>query len=336
MKPYSTFPVTLCGVALCALSFVFLSESARALPIETFSSPVSIECDDDLVCDGFSRSDSTLGRYVGIVLTKSSEGEVSATVEKKASGTLVYRADESPSSSLTFTWDGDPHPRQLSGSGLNCLDLTRQGASAVVLSSVAATISCGDDESRACAKVSFESRVYDARDPTGQRFSMSYFERELGEREDVFIPFSNFTQGGPRGRASFECVGAITLLIRFEGVSDARVEFGPIFTNGSEGLTPIPTATPTLTPAVSPTQPPATATVEVMPTEPPTALPTGEDSVSTTPVDASSSPTGAPTVGESTAVPPTAEPRQAPEVRPALPAIEEEEAVYGEVVSGVE
>lgn len=261
------------------------SSSAYALPLERFEAPFKLSCGDgERLCSGVVRVDDALGRHTGIAISKVGGGKV--TVSRGAKGHLEIEAHDAPDVTLTFSWDGDSNPELLSGSGLNCLDLTRQGASAFIISNASFEFEC--DEMRlegGCPIFSIESRVYNAQDPTGQKFLASLIHRNSEERGDLLIPFSNFIRVGPRGRAVFTCVGAVTMAMTFTGFSSLEIDFGPVYTNGLEGLTPLPTPTdlPTLTPTNTPTITPTDT-----PTPSPSVTPTATATVTPTP---SSTPT---------------------------------------------
>ncbi len=316
------------------------ASDAGALPIERFDVPVEVECSDNAPCSGVVRSQSTLGRYTGISLSRRGEGEVAARVRGKENSILTFEASDTQSATMTLSWDADQHPELLSGAGLNCLDLTRGGAFAFILSTVSIDAECVSEESTpsSCPIFSVESRIYDAHDPTGQRFSGSVITRNLTSKTDIVIPFSNFVREGPRGKAEFSCVGAITMMFRFDGFEAVEMELGPVYTNGAEGLTPIPTATslPTSTPTASPT---VTATPVV------TAIASG----SVTPAVPGSASTPPPTVvgaGEqardatagvqpsAAAEPPSEEAAPVQPVVPRIPPEQDEEIVYGALVAG--
>jgi hypothetical protein len=184
-----------------------------------------------------------------------------------------------------------------------------------------------------------ESRVYNAGDPTGQKFSASIVTRSLLEQTDIAIPFSNFIRQGPRGKGSFSCAGAVTVTLKFRGFSEVDFTTGPVYTNGSEGLTPLPTATEqaTLTPTATPTDTPTvTPTRTIEPTAIQSPTPSVLIGVESTPVGtqyvspAPSTPVVTPADEPSAVVPEGAlKPQVGATVRPAEP----EEAVYGEVVA---
>lgn len=313
---------------------------AGALPIDRFDAPVEVECSDSATCSSIVRSQSTVGRYTGISLSRRGEGEVSVRVRGKENSKLTFEASDTQSATMTLSWDADQHPELLSGSGLNCLDLTREGAFAFILSAVSIDAECLSEESisSSCPSFSVESRIYDAHDPTGQRFSGSVITRTLSSKTDIVIPFSNFVREGPRGKAEFSCVGAITMMFRFDGFESVEMDIGPIYTNGSEGLTPIPTATslPTSTPTASPTATPTaalTATAIGSATSPvasiPTMTPVAEAGMATPPVDATVE-----VQPSAAAEAPIQETPQVQHVTPRIPRDQDEEIVYGAVVAG--
>lgn len=308
-----------------------------AIPIDGLTVAWSVSCNDQSVCSGMARSDGAVGRYTGITITKSAGGKAELEVDRKGAGRFYFNSEDTSPVSLHFSWDGDPHPEQLSGAGLNCLDITRQGAYALVISGVRIKASCDDGVFNAmCPEVSIESRMYDARDPTGQRFSSSTIHRTLHQKTNVTVPFSNFITAGPRGRADFSCVGAVTMTVRFDGFSSGELEFGPIYTNGSEGLTPLPTATPMPTDTPQPATPTPTpqATSSIIATA--EAVPLAEHSAAAAREVTNKSDEGA-VIRAPTAVP-VQEISPAPTTRPAGAEKQRlsEEVVYGQVVSATE
>lgn len=228
---------------------------------------------------------------------------------------------------LTLTWDGDQHPEQLSGAGLNCLDLTQGGAYAFVISGISIESECSEESNgQGCPNFQIESRIYDAGDPTGQRYSVSMMTRSLPEKTDLVVPFSNFVREGPRGKGNIGCVGAVSIAFRFEDFESVELDLGAIYTNGAEGLTPLPTATAalTVTPVATPTEQAAQTAVFSDPTvvwSPtptqviPSAIPSSEVArLEPTPVDT---------------------PLMQALVSPRVPApADDEEVTYGQLVEG--
>lgn len=238
---------------------------ADARPVEGFNSPLDLRCEAISQCSGVVRAEHTLGRYTGISVAKRGGGSAAVTIEKN-DGVLRFESREASPVVLTLSWDGDQHPDQLSGAGLNCLDLTQGGAYAFVISGMSIESEChGESPGQACPNFQIESRVYDARDPTGQRYSVSMMTRSLPEKIDLVVPFSNFIREGPRGKGDVNCVGAVSISLRFEGFDSVELELGPIYTNGSEGLTPLPTPTVSSTDTPQPA-PTAQVTSTMIPT----------------------------------------------------------------------
>lgn len=313
-----------CGVFALAMYLALWTCSAWAMPVELFNYPVDIRCESTSQCVGVARSDLTLGRYTGIGVVKRGAGSASVSVDKN-DGELRFELREASPVVLTFSWDGDQHPEQLSGAGLNCLDLTQGGAYAFIVSELSIESECrGDSEGQRCPNFQIESRIYDARDPTGQRYSVSTMTRSLPEKTDLVIPFSNFIREGPRGKGNIACVGAVSISFRFEEFESVELEMGSIYTNGAEGLTPLPT------PAIAWTQTPfAMVAVETSPTPLVTPRASAEPLM---PVD-TSLPTPdteeTPLVGEASTPAPLV---RAP-VSPRIPAAtEDEEVTYGQLV----
>jgi len=249
-----------------------LTTAGYSLPLETFREPLSIECGEgQRECAGVLRVSNALGRHTGISIVKGLEGEVSVRAGHPK-GTLKIQAEDVADLSIAFSWDGDSNPEVLSGSGLNCLDLTRGGAYAFILSKLSAEPECLEEVIPSeCPQFTVESRVYDSQDPTGQRFSASVMSRGPMTESDLAIPFSNFVRSGPRGKGSFTCVGAVTITAKFSGLDELDLELGPIYTNGEEGLevplTPIP-PTPTSTAIATPSSTSIPSNTEIATIEP--------------------------------------------------------------------
>jgi hypothetical protein len=161
-------------------------------------------------------------------------------------GRVVWGAAGSPAGRLTLFWDGDPNPSQVSGAGLGCLNLLADGATAFILEDLAYSATCskssatestragGNSSGALCPPLVIESKIYDAMDPTGQRYSTSIIRRHYRmSGKDLRIPFSSFTQEGPNGGGHPTCVGAISLTIRADELTKSVVTFGPMYTNGA-------------------------------------------------------------------------------------------------------
>jgi len=306
---------------------------AVAHPIERFESSLEVECSEGATCDGVARSEASLGRYLGVLISRRGRGE--ASVEVDTNEGLKFEAMDLNSASLTLSWDADPHPDRLSGAGLNCFDLTRNAAYALIVSDVHVESECQElGHEGGCPVIAVESRIYDARDPTGQRFSASVMERTFVDGGNLVIPFSNFLREGPRGKADLSCVGAVTISFQFNGFDSVEFQFGPIYTNGTEGLTPAPTVTPVPSPTLADTPVPQFSPTSI---PSPTAVSTPErfDSPgsiveATIAAESSARPSVDITVGQ------TPNPLPTRAVMPAIPAGVEEEVTYGEVVEQAE
>jgi len=221
--------------ALLSVGLSICSFRAQALPLERFNTGLVLDCGEgQRECVGVLRVDDALGKHTGIAVLKSDKGDVSVKIAR-GKGVLQLNADGVTDLTLTFSWDGDSNPDDLSGSGLNCVDLTEGSAHALVVSKMSAEPKCDEDAVVAtCPQFTVESRVYDAQDPTGQRFSSSVVSRGISVESDLFIPFSNFTRRGPRGKGSFTCVGAVTISFKLTGLRDLDLTLGEIATNAQE------------------------------------------------------------------------------------------------------
>lgn len=234
-----------------------------AVPLERFESPLELECEHDEVCTKFARSKLVLGGGTGIVLSAGSEGKAKITIRQAEQGRLELLGNGEAVHSLTLVWDGDSKPEGLSAAGLGCFDLTASGASAFILRGLGLAATCPEPaDGESCSPLEVESRIYDAGDATGQRFSASVLRRPVPRNPDeLVIPFSNFVREGPNGLARPTCVGAISITFKLEGYKDVSLSIGPIYTNGSDGLTLVLTPTPTPSPSATPTEAPTAAPV---------------------------------------------------------------------------
>lgn len=269
-----TFQVTL---------LVLLPAAGSAAPLERFEAPLELECAHDSTCTKTVRSKVVLGGTTGIVLTGGNEGRAKLAFRQEGQRRLELSGKGESVHSLALVWDGDSNPETLSAAGLGCFDLTSSGGTAFVLRDLAVAAECAEpSEVGECQPLEIETRIYDAADPTGQRFSASVIRRPAPRAADeLLIPFSNLSREGPHGLARPTCAGAVTITFRLSGFKDVRFSVGPIYTNGTEGLTylpsptPSPSATPTSTPSATPTvDPAAPVTNAVTPQPAATVLPT--------------------------------------------------------------
>jgi hypothetical protein len=300
--------LSLVGCASAAAALFGSSRQALAHPLETFSAPLSMTCGEgQRECGGVLRVDGALGGHTGISVVKGIAGEVSLKAGRPA-GSLRLEAEDATDVAVTFSWDGDSNPDVLSGAGLNCFDLTQQGAYALIVSKVSVESECSKDAlDSECPGFTVDSRVYDSQDPTGQRFSASTIVRAPMKDADLVIPFSNFVRHGPRGKGSFTCAGALTLTFRFRGLEELELELGPMYTNVREGLQPLPTH------VVTPSATPDPATPTGAPSASVTAEPTVVATISSSPAPVVTAKASPAAVGTQE---PTAEKKLSPEVVP--------------------
>jgi len=283
----------LLGSAFCTTT------GGYALPVDTFNVPSETRCKGERTCKRNLSNSSSLGGFLGMEVQNPAEGKGITLLEIKtgpSKGRVVWGAAGSPAGRLTLFWDGDPNPSQVSGAGLGCLNLLADGATAFILEDLAYSATCSkgtsaenagsgeragrmeaDSTATLCPPLVVESKIFDATDPTGQRYSTSIIRRHHRmSGKDLRIPFSSFTQQGPNGGGRPTCVGAISLTIRADDLTKSVVTFGPIYTNGacqtgSCVLPPpfIPEETPISTPTVTPT---AKQTPSLKVTPSPTAI----------------------------------------------------------------
>ena len=313
----------------------------NALPIDNFNIPSETKCKGERTCKRNLSNASSLGGFLGLEIQNPAEGKGIAILEIKtgpSKGRVVWGAAGCPAGRLTLFWDGDPNPSQVSGAGLGCLNLLADGATAFILEDLAYSATCSkspsaeiadtgkDSVSALCPPLVIETKIFDAMDPTGQRYSTSIIRRHYRmSGKDLRIPFSSFTQEGPNGGGHPTCVGAISVTIRADDLTKSVVTFGPMYTNGAcqtgncllpppfmpEGSSPgAPTILLTVTPTVTSIGIPTTVGDE-----------SGGPSATPSAAGATRTPTGAVTTPAPTVIP-TVQQSAAPKVTPAPTAIE--------------
>jgi hypothetical protein len=325
---------------------VVASATAEALPVERFTGPIDLSCSRDDVCGFSARSDASLGGRLGISFAGGHRG--GARLRSRGSTAQRMLEVSIPGAgigALTLSWDGDSQPYQLSSGGLGCLNLRSDGAIAFRIEPFEVRASCDDQGSdELCQPITIESRVYDPSDPTGQRYAASILRRKVPRRGAALeIPFSNFIHPGPRGSASFECVGAMSVSIKVEGQRDLTLELGGIETVAAgpqlaSKVTPVASTSVQASPTSTP-RPTSTPTSLAIGTVVPKHTPSKSSTATPRPAKVASTPVPAPTK----VAPPSSPPQQ--EDAPPLPtkAIEKvetpvplqptRESVFGAVIA---
>lgn len=325
---------TLCGVMVVLLGA--FPGRALAFPLEKFDHRVEVTCAESSSCARSLRAKTTLGAYTGIWIRGGDD--MRSTLEVKQ-GNLTVDASGTLLSGVQLSWDSDTYPDQLSSAGLKCIDMRHQEGTAIIIKDFELDGTCGDedeDAERACPPFILETRIYDSADPTGQTYSASILRRPHGkERQDLIIPFSNFNRRGLRGEGRLGCAGAVSINVRTDGYRSVTLKAGQIFTDSSEPLealvlTPTPTSVPPTPPAKverSETSAPSATT--------PVETPTPEIPVSVaTPVEPARESGGTQETPATTT--PSARGSEvivAPLNSPAPRQEEEEEMVFGSIVS---
>lgn len=320
----------------------FRSAGGYALPIDTFNIPSETRCKGERTCKRNLANEASLGGFLGLEVQNPAEGKGITLLEIKTGptkGRVVWGAAGSPAGRLTLFWDGDPNPSQVSGAGLGCLNLLADGATAFILEDLAYSATCSknssaekpelasDNSGALCPPLVIESKIYDALDPTGQRYSTSVIRRHHRmSGKDLRIPFSSFTQEGPNGGAHPTCVGAISVAIRADDLTKSVVTFGPMYTNGAcqtgNCLLP-PPFMPEGSGSGTPNVPTPTGS-SVPSVERSTTTIAGATASTTPPVQADKTPTLSPSKAPSTppTVTPTVKQSPTPKVTPTSTAIE--------------
>lgn len=307
---------------------------ALAFPLEKFDHRLEVTCAASSSCARSLRAKTTLGAYTGIWIRGGDD--MRSTLEVKQ-GSLTVEASGTLLSGVQLSWDSDTYPDQLSSAGLKCIDMRHQEGTAIIVKDFELDGTCGDDDAeRACPPFILETRIYDSADPTGQTYSASILRRAHGkERQDLIIPFSNFNRRGLRGDGRLGCAGAVSINIRADGYRSITLKAGQIFTDSSEPLEALVlTPTPTTVPATPPVKAERPETLEVSSTAP-SDTPTPEVPLSiATPVEPARESVGTQETPGSTT--PSARGNEvivAPLNSPAPRQEEEEEMVFGSIVS---
>lgn len=339
------------AVAVSALCSSALCSSALALPLELFEQKLEVRCGEEGQCARALRSRSTLGAYTGVSLR--GEGRSSGEILVK-DGELKVRAKGSSIHGVYLSWDNDTYPEMLSSAGLGCMDLSADGATAIVLKNFLVRGACGSPDIEGACAITIETRVYDSSDPTGQMYAASLL-RIGGDRErrDLVIPFSNLIRKGPRGTGRLPCVGAVSIFVRTSGYSSIQCEMGSVYTNSTDPFAVRSVRNPPVspTPAVAvkeavegPGKAVATPTARVVETPKGTAVPkptvSADAGVNQPPARAVPSGTPARTPVSSAETGKRLARDTVPEVgveklpmpKRSKPVSDEQEAVYGEVI----
>lgn len=231
-------------VAASITTLILLLAFARVsvgLTVEKFTRPISMECkflpadeveggrtcvratDDELLTLGGHLTvavRTTRGLVVSVI---NSGGEFGSRIQLKGSGTGAGK--------IVFSWDGDSSSSEVSGAGLQCLNLVEDQKQSLTIKKVSFQSEC---HSTYCPPLLVEARIYDASDPTGHTYSSAVIRRaSVRSGKDLNIPFSAFRRAGPHGDARLSCVGAISVTFRLDGITDPHIEFGEIATTGS-------------------------------------------------------------------------------------------------------
>lgn len=175
-------------------------------------------------CEAILKHADVGGSKLGIVVTKD---ELSSVVVLSREGSLYpisINLSDIGHSSIRLTWDGDYNARQLSSSGLNCLDLSgiSKISIPVAIEGLAHPVNSGISAS---AKIESSLLIYDGNDPTGQRYSVASVT--LPQAEGL-LEFQRewFDRHGIRGAADFSCVGALSVILRTENLQATALKLG--------------------------------------------------------------------------------------------------------------
>lgn len=175
-------------------------------------------------CGAILKYADVAGSKLGIVVTKDESGSIAVLSSEGSLYPISINFSEIGHSAIRLTWDGDYNPRQLSSSGLNCLDLTQISKISIPVSVDGLGLPL-DEGSNAATKLEASLLLYDGNDPTGQRYSVaSVALPEAGSALE--FQRERFGRQGMRGAADFSCVGALSLILRSENLRAIGLKLG--------------------------------------------------------------------------------------------------------------
>lgn len=187
-------------------------------------------------CEGILRHAIFAGSEVGITISKNESGSVEVVSRENSSYPIVINFKDISQGSIRLIWDGDYNARQLSSSGLNCLDL---GDISKILMSYSVNhhlANAINREGGVSTTLRASLMLYDGNDPTGQRYSVASLTPQTAEG---VLEFERewFDRHGIRGPANFSCLGALSVVLRVESVEAIGLKLG-IPSGGAGPLSP--------------------------------------------------------------------------------------------------
>lgn len=223
LKPW-TVRLIVKSVLLAISMIVTISATHSEQPAD-IGFAAQIHCSKERrTCAAVLRYAEVAGSKVGIMVAKDELGSVEVLSQENSPYPITINFAELGHGSIQLTWDGDYNPRQLSSSGLNCLDLS---AVSKILIPVALdnTAIAADTEDGGLTKLEASLSLYDGNDPTGQRYSVGI--AAIPNVESVLeFQRARFDRHGIRGPADFGCVGALSLVLSVENVKATALKVG--------------------------------------------------------------------------------------------------------------
>lgn len=257
--------------------------------LDDFSAAIKVEAGVGQIKEGGVSADTILGKYRKHVATHV-RGD-SFVRSEVAGGKLRHLSGYDAIGRTEIIWDGSG-ASALNPAGLGGVKLGVESRDSFGLIVTQPTWTV----------IAVTITVYDASDPTGNKYSRhtKYFgyENALLSNAYVEIPFKDFTSFGPAGKANFNNVGAVSMVI--DGGNQCSIDlYIDQFDSICKG-TPAECAPPTPTPTCTPTP---TRTATSTPTRVATATPTQSPTPTKTPTP---TPTNTPMVTPSASATPTA------------------------------
>lgn len=199
------------------ISFLF-SQPAAAITIDDFEGSGGVESSDGNPAYASYAASTAIGGAREL-MTQRTSGTLGVRLNTVA-GVLAHSQDSFVIGISEVTWDGSSDHTTFEADGLGGLDLTQDGATAIVLRNT--------DAERA---TNVTIRVYDASSPSGDIYWEATSQLN-GIAPEITLPFSSFVAGGQATNpASFVNVGAIQLFIDgFNARTDIDIDW--IGTNG--------------------------------------------------------------------------------------------------------
>ncbi len=210
---------TIRAISLLLLA-THMASVAQALTIDAFNRNQKANSSTSATTTTNAITTATaVGGYRTLSIRKTTSGSVAASLQT-ADGTLFLSQGPGVAAQSSVNWDGDNDTTSINYTGLGGIDLTQDGASAILIH-----LTSSDND------IEFAIKIYDISDPDGRRYSMGSKITTSTAEQWLLLPFSELTDHGFTGAADLRSVGAIELLINGNAPGlDAAIDW--IGTNG--------------------------------------------------------------------------------------------------------